>query len=113
MGTPETSKIYLQTLLDNNYNIVGVYSQPSRKSGRGMEGRDSPVSSLAKRNSLPLFNPENFKSKNINNVRNKYKVSIFINCFKISELLKRNKSVNVFLRFISNISINMTYFSIQ
>ncbi|PPR44791.1 MAG: Methionyl-tRNA formyltransferase [Alphaproteobacteria bacterium MarineAlpha5_Bin11] len=62
MGTPETSKIYLQTLLDNNYNIVGVYSQPSRKSGRGMEGRDSPVSSLAKRNSLPLFNPENFKS---------------------------------------------------
>ena len=52
--------------------------------------------------------PENFKSRNINNVRNKYKVSIFINCFKISELLKRNKSVNVFLRFISKISINIT-----
>ena len=36
MGTPEISAIYLQSLIDDDINIVGVFSQPPRKKGRGM-----------------------------------------------------------------------------
>ena len=35
----------------------------------------------ARLNESRYLKPENFKSKNINIVKNKYKVSIFINCF--------------------------------
>ena len=36
MGTPEISKTYLQSLIDNKYNIIATYTQPPRKQGRGM-----------------------------------------------------------------------------
>ena len=43
MGTPEISKIYLQSLIDQKYNIIGAYTQPPRKQGRGMKMKNSAV----------------------------------------------------------------------
>ena len=36
MGTPEISTVYLQSLIDHQYNIIATYTQPPRKQGRGM-----------------------------------------------------------------------------
>ena len=33
MGTPEISKTYLQSLIDNKYNIIATYTQPPRNKG--------------------------------------------------------------------------------
>ena len=62
MGTPEISKIYLQSLIDHKYNIIGVYTQPPRKQGRGMEMNNSAVHTLALENNIPVYHPKNFES---------------------------------------------------
>ena len=63
MGTPKISKIYLQSLIDNKYNIIGVYTQPPRqKQERGMKVQNSAVHKLALENNIPVFHPKNFES---------------------------------------------------
>ena len=52
MGTPEIASVYLQSLIDFNYDIVAIYSQPPRKKGRGMHIQESPVQIIAKTNSI-------------------------------------------------------------
>ena len=63
MGTPEIASVYLQSLIDINHNIVGVYSQPARKKGRGMHMQESAVQVIAKKNSIQTFTPTEFVSK--------------------------------------------------
>ena len=62
MGTPNISKIYLQSLIDHKYNIVAIYTQPPRKQGRGMQIQNSPVHSLALENNIPVYHPKHFSS---------------------------------------------------
>ena len=62
MGTPEISKIYLQSLIDHKYNIIAIYTQPPRKQGRGMQIQNSPVHSLALENNIPVYHPKHFSS---------------------------------------------------
>lgn len=64
MGTPDVSKIYLESLINNKFNIVGVYTQPPSKKGRGMKITKSPVHNLASNNNIPVYNPINFDSQN-------------------------------------------------
>jgi len=47
----------------------------------------------------------NFNTKNINNVKNEYKIKIFVNCFKVSVESKVIKLVNDFFKLLSKISI--------
>lgn len=65
-GTPEFAAISLQALLDNqqqnNYELVGVYTQPDRPSGRGHKLVASPVKQLALDHNIPIFQPINFKA---------------------------------------------------
>ena len=63
MGTPEISILYLKALLKNNFNIVAVYSQPPKFSGRGMMVKKSPVEIFAEKNNLLVFNPNNLQNK--------------------------------------------------
>jgi len=63
MGTPEIASVYLQSLIDNNQNIVAVFSQPPRKKGRGMYIQESPVQKLAKKNNINFFSPINLSSE--------------------------------------------------
>jgi methionyl-tRNA formyltransferase len=57
MGTPEFAVQTLQTL-HTTHSIVGVYTQPDRPVGRGLELKPSPVKSCALRLGLPVFQPE-------------------------------------------------------
>ncbi len=60
MGTPQISKLYLLSLINNNFNIIGIYTQSPKKKGRGMQLNNSPVSLLAKEKDIPVFCPDNF-----------------------------------------------------
>ena len=61
MGSPQVASEYLQILLGNNLNVVGVYTQPPRPKGRGMNVQNSPVHDEALKQKIPVFHPENFK----------------------------------------------------
>ena len=62
MGTPEISKIYLQSLIEYKYNIIAAYTQPPRKKGRGMQIQNSPVHKLSLKHNIPVYHPKNFAS---------------------------------------------------
>ncbi len=57
MGTPEFAVPTLQSLADNGAQIVGVYTQPNRPSGRGKTVTKTPVKLLAEALGLPVFQP--------------------------------------------------------
>lgn len=62
-GTPEFAAQHLQVLLDNNVDIVAVYTQPDRPAGRGKKLTPSPVKSLALSHDIPVFQPPTLKSE--------------------------------------------------
>lgn len=64
-GTPEFAVPALQALLDSGVEVVAVYTQPDRPAGRGRKLTASPVKQLALEHSLPVAQPELFKSPDI------------------------------------------------
>ena len=68
MGTPDIAAQHLQYLLDNNINIVGVFTQPPRKKNRGMNIEESPVHQIAKKNNLETFYPSSIDGKAIEQI---------------------------------------------
>ena len=60
MGTPDISKVYMQLLIDNKYNVIATYTQPPRKQDRGMKIKNSPVHTLALEKNIPVYTPKNF-----------------------------------------------------
>ncbi|MBP3539669.1 MAG: methionyl-tRNA formyltransferase, partial [Oscillospiraceae bacterium] len=57
MGTPDFAAASLKKLIDEKFDVVGVFTQPDKPKGRGMEMSFSPVKELALENSLPVFQP--------------------------------------------------------
>ncbi|WP_041081961.1 methionyl-tRNA formyltransferase [Thermotoga profunda] len=55
LGTPEYASKHLEALLESNYDIVGVVTQPDRPAGRGQRLLPSPVKEIALRANLPVF----------------------------------------------------------
>ena len=47
MGTPDFAAASLRKLLDEKFEVVGVFTQPDKPKGRGMELAFSPVKELA------------------------------------------------------------------
>ncbi len=47
MGTPEFSVPPLEYLIRSEYQVVGVYTQPDRPTGRGRTLEQSPVKKVA------------------------------------------------------------------
>ena len=61
MGTPDFAAASLQKLIEENYDIAGVFTQPDKPKGRGMEMSFSPVKELALKHDLPVFQPEKMR----------------------------------------------------
>ena len=61
MGTPDFAAASLQKLLDEQFEVVGVFTQPDRPRGRGMELQPSPVKALALSAGIPVFQPEKMR----------------------------------------------------
>ena len=62
MGTPGLAVPYLKSLLENNFNVVAVYTQPPRPRDRGMEIKPSPIQVFAEINQIPLNIPSSLNS---------------------------------------------------
>jgi methionyl-tRNA formyltransferase len=63
MGTPDFAVLPLQTLITNNYHVVGVVTSPDKPAGRGQQISTSAVKKCAKEMQLPIFQPTNLKSQ--------------------------------------------------
>ena len=57
MGTPDFASASLKKLIDERFDVVGVFTQLDKPKGRGMELCASPVKELALENGLPVFQP--------------------------------------------------------
>ena len=62
MGTPDFAAASLKKLIDENYEIAGVFTQPDKPKGRGMELSFSPVKELALKHGLPVYQPEKMRA---------------------------------------------------
>lgn len=65
MGTPDFAVPCLEKLIINKYDVVGVFTQPDKKKGRGQKFSFSPVKELALKNNLPVFQPESLKNAEV------------------------------------------------
>lgn len=65
MGTPEFAVPSLAELLSNGFNVVRVYTQPPRKSGRGQKLTKSPVHQFAELMGLSVETPESFRKPSV------------------------------------------------
>ena len=61
MGTPEYSVPVLQGLIDN-YNVVGVVTQPDKEVGRHKELCFSPIKKLALEHNIKVVQPEKIRN---------------------------------------------------
>ena len=77
-GTPEFAVPALQALIDADYEVVAVYTQPDRPTGRGRKLAMSSVKQLALENSIPVEQPLNFKSNETLEQLKSYQADIMI-----------------------------------
>ncbi len=61
MGTPDFAAASLEKLIEEKFDVVGVFTQPDKPKGRGMEMSFSPVKELALQHGLPVFQPEKMR----------------------------------------------------
>lgn len=57
MGTPEAAVPTLERIIADGHQVMGVFTQPDRPSGRGNKIVFSPVKSAASDSGLPVFQP--------------------------------------------------------
>jgi len=60
-GTPDFAAKHLSALLHSEFNIVAVYTQPDRPSGRGKKLTASAVKEVAVASNIAVYQPQNFK----------------------------------------------------
>ena len=63
MGTPDIAATCLTKIIEDGFEIVGVYCQPDRPKGRGMKLVAPAVKEVALAHGLPVFQPENFRDE--------------------------------------------------
>ena len=61
MGTPDFAAASLEKLIAEGFEIAGVFTQPDRPKGRGMQSAFSPVKELALSAGLPVYQPERMR----------------------------------------------------
>ena len=59
LGTPEISKICLEKLYHSKHNVLAVFTQPDKPSGRGNKLKESEVKVFAREAGIPVFQYEN------------------------------------------------------
>ncbi|WP_426092587.1 methionyl-tRNA formyltransferase [Flavobacterium sp. DSR3-2] len=63
MGTPEFAVGILDTIIKNNYDVVGVITAADKPAGRGQKLKYSAVKEYALHHNLPLLQPLNLKDE--------------------------------------------------
>lgn len=63
MGTPDFAVTILKSLVERDYNIVGIITAPDKPAGRGRKLHESAVKTYAKSVGLHILQPTNLKSE--------------------------------------------------
>ncbi|APS39778.1 methionyl-tRNA formyltransferase [Salegentibacter sp. T436] len=63
MGTPDFAVASLESILNANYNVVGVITAPDKPAGRGRKLQESPVKKFAVSKGLKVLQPTNLKDQ--------------------------------------------------
>ena len=64
MGTPDFAVPSLEKI-QKEYHVLSVYTQPPKKSGRGLRTKLNPIHEISNDYNLPVKTPQNFKSFDI------------------------------------------------
>lgn len=71
MGTPDFAVPSLENIVKNKFNVVGVFTQPDRPSGRGYKLTPPAVKVTALKNDIKVYQPKKIKdSENIKTLKN-------------------------------------------
>ena len=62
-GTPEFAEIHLSALINSKHDVIAVFTQPSKRSGRGLKFKHSPVRDTAQKNNIDIRQPEKITIK--------------------------------------------------
>jgi len=62
-GTPPFAAVALEALLQSSHEVIAVYTQPDRPSGRGLKITESAVKQVARQHGLPIFQPASLKNE--------------------------------------------------
>ena len=62
-GTPEFAENYLSALINSKHDIAAVFTQPSKRAGRGLKFTHSPVRNTAEINNILIRQPERITIK--------------------------------------------------
>jgi methionyl-tRNA formyltransferase len=62
MGTPQAAVPTLERIIADGHEVVAVWTQPDRPSGRGNKLTFSPVKACALAHEIPVFQPEKVKT---------------------------------------------------
>ena len=65
MGTPDFAVPSLAEIVSSGHNVVRVYTQPPRRSGRGKRVTQSPVHQFADVMGLPVHTPASFRKPSV------------------------------------------------
>jgi len=76
MGTPEFAVGSLQTLVENEVNVVAVITAPDKPKGRGKSLGTSPVKDYAVTQNIPLLQPTNLKNEQFLEELKSYKADL-------------------------------------
>lgn len=63
MGTPQFSIPTLERLNSSEYEVMAVYTQPDRPSGRGKTASSAPVKRIAEKHGLSVFQPMSLRDE--------------------------------------------------
>ena len=72
MGTPDFARESLKSVIEANYNVIGVVTNPDKPKGRGMKMVYSPVKEYAIEKELKVYQPEKVRNniEFINEIKN-------------------------------------------
>ncbi|MBE6747642.1 MAG: methionyl-tRNA formyltransferase [Ruminococcaceae bacterium] len=62
MGTPDFAVKPLEALIENKFQVVGVFTQPDKPVGRKAVLTPPPVKVVATENNIPVFQPDSLKN---------------------------------------------------
>ena len=77
-GTPDFAAISLSALIESEHQVVAVYTQPDRPAGRGRKLRASPVKDVALENGIPVFQPDNLKDTEAQDVLRSFDADVMV-----------------------------------
>lgn len=77
-GTPHFAAHHLQALIDSPHNIVAVYTQPDRPSGRGKKLTPSPVKTLALEHGFAVEQPLSLKDTQAQETLAAYQADVMV-----------------------------------